>query len=78
MPENGRLSKNFSVFDCDAHVNDALEIWTDYVEPEYRDAVKRSYWRDGEQAMLNGRTVVISGASSDFPSYIRSASPTRA
>ena len=69
MSTNGRLSKTFSVFDCDAHVNDPLEIWTDYIEPEYRDAVKGAYWRDGRQAILNGRTSVISGAGSDFPSY---------
>jgi predicted TIM-barrel fold metal-dependent hydrolase len=69
MANDGRLEKSFPVFDCDAHINDPLEIWTDYVEPEYRDAVKGAYWRDGKQAVLNGRTVVISGASSDFPSY---------
>lgn len=69
MPGNSRQSKSFAVFDCDAHVNDPLEIWTDYVEPEYREAVKLAYWRDEKQAILNGRTVVISGASSDFPGY---------
>ena len=25
-----RMTKDFSVFDCDAHVNDPLEIWEEY------------------------------------------------
>ena len=58
---NGRLTKSFSVFDCDAHVNDPLEIWRDYVDPQYRELVRQSYWRDDEQAIVNGRTVVIGG-----------------
>jgi predicted TIM-barrel fold metal-dependent hydrolase len=63
------MRKDFAVFDCDAHINDPIEIWTQYVEPEYRDLVKRTYWKDGTQTILNGRTACIGGASSDFPSY---------
>ena len=37
-----RVTKTFSVFDCDAHINDPDEIWTQYVEPQYRDLVRRS------------------------------------
>ncbi len=60
--------KNFPVFDCDAHINDPLDIW-DYVEPEYRDLVKRSYWKDNKHTVLNGRTEVIGGENYDFPTY---------
>ncbi len=69
-PENApRLTKDFSVFDCDAHVNDPLEIWRDYVEPRFRDLVKQAYWRDDDQAIVNGRTVVIGGTDKDFATY---------
>jgi predicted TIM-barrel fold metal-dependent hydrolase len=66
---NGRLTKDFPVFDCDAHVNDPLEIWRDYVEPRHRELVKQAYWRDDEQAIVNGRTVVIGGTDKDFATY---------
>ena len=63
------LKKDFAVFDCDAHINDPAPIWQDYVEPEYREAVRRSYWQDANQTILNGRTVVIGGQSHEFPTY---------
>jgi len=64
-----RVTKTFPVFDCDAHINDPDAIWTDYVEPQYRELVRRSYWKDEHQAVLNGRTPVIGGAAYDFPGY---------
>jgi predicted TIM-barrel fold metal-dependent hydrolase len=64
-----RVTKAFPVFDCDAHINDPDEIWTQYVEPQYRDLVRRSYWKDDKQAYLNGRTPCIGGAAYDFPGY---------
>jgi uncharacterized protein len=63
------MSKSFAVFDCDAHINDPREIWTEYLEPEYRDAVKRAYWQEDNQTILNGRTLVIGGQAHDFPTY---------
>ena len=62
-------TKNFPVFDCDAHINDPFEIWTDYVEPEYKDAVRDTYWKDEVHTVLNGRTETVGGANSDFPIY---------
>ena len=62
-------TKNFPVFDCDAHINDPFEIWTDYVEPEYKDAVRDTYWKDETHTVLNGRTETVGGANSDFPIY---------
>src|SRR5579875_745905 len=56
-----RLRKNFAVFDCDAHVNDPLEIWEKYVEPDYRDLVRQSYWNYPGYAILNGRQTVAGG-----------------
>jgi predicted TIM-barrel fold metal-dependent hydrolase len=50
------MTKSFPVLDCDAHINDPIEIWTKYVEPEYRDVVQQSYWCDDEvDGILNGR-----------------------
>jgi predicted TIM-barrel fold metal-dependent hydrolase len=68
-PERARLTKTFPVFDCDAHINDPNEIWSEYVEPAYLDVVRQSYWKDEHQAVLNGRTPVIGGGAYDFPGY---------
>ncbi len=64
-----RLTKSFPVFDCDAHINDPNEIWSQYVEPKYRELVRQTYWKDEHQAILNGRTPVIGGGAYDFPGY---------
>ncbi len=61
MTTNTKLRKNFAVFDCDAHINDPLEIWDKYVEPEYRGLVKQSYWNNPGHAILNGRQIVAGG-----------------
>jgi predicted TIM-barrel fold metal-dependent hydrolase len=68
---NGRapVTKTFGVFDCDAHINDPDAIWTEYVAPEHRELVRASYWKDGHQTYLNGRTPTIGGAAYDFPGY---------
>ena len=55
--------KSFSVFDCDAHINDPVVIWKDYVEPEYREAVKDSYYVDERHGLLNGKQAVWGGQS---------------
>jgi uncharacterized protein len=55
------IEKSFSVFDCDAHINDPPDIWDKYVEPEYRELVKQSYWNPLGRAVLNGRTLVTGG-----------------
>jgi uncharacterized protein len=63
--DNGtqRISKPFPVFDCDAHINDPIEIWDKYVEPEYREVVRRAYWCKGASGFINERQMVISGNS---------------
>lgn len=61
----GRVRKSFSVFDCDAHINDPLQIW-DYVPASDRDLVRATYWRDERQARLNGTTRVGGGGSGEF------------
>src|SRR2546426_5779584 len=69
MADEDRIRKRFPVFDCDAHINDPDEIWSEYVEPQYRDVVRRAYWKDAHQTVLNGRNVVIGGAGWDFPRH---------
>ncbi len=63
---DGRLRKSFPVFDCDAHINDPPEIWTDYVAEADREAVKSFYWKDEYHTLLNGRSTVIGGDNRDF------------
>jgi predicted TIM-barrel fold metal-dependent hydrolase len=65
----GPVRKDFAVFDCDAHVNDPRAIWSEYLEPEYRDAVRHAYWQEDNQTILNGRSVVIGGQAHDFSTY---------
>ena len=52
------ITKDFPVFDCDGHVFEPGELWSDYVEPEYREAVRGSLWREdhpgGYDGWLNG------------------------
>jgi predicted TIM-barrel fold metal-dependent hydrolase len=63
-----QLTKSFSVFDCDAHINDPLMIW-DYVPAGQRDRVEKAYWRDEHQAWLNGETAVLGGGNDQFRGY---------
>ncbi len=64
-----RMKKSFPTFDCDSHINDPLEIWSDYVEPEYRELVRQTYWRDDKRAWVNGRSRITGGANPDFQKY---------
>jgi len=38
-----RITKSWAVFDCDAHVNDPLDIWERYVPADKQDIVRRTY-----------------------------------
>ena len=49
-----RMTKSFPIFDCDAHVNDPLEIWSKYVPESQKELVHDAYWRDDNTAMTNG------------------------
>jgi uncharacterized protein len=63
-----RLTKSFSVFDCDAHVNDPTQIW-DYVPESKKKLVRETYWRSDSEAWLNGDTRVVGGGNGEFPGY---------
>jgi predicted TIM-barrel fold metal-dependent hydrolase len=56
-----RMTKDFAVFDCDAHVNDPLDIWERYVPESKRDLVRDTYWCTRGGAWVNGTTVVGGG-----------------
>ena len=60
------LSKNFPVFDCDAHVNDPLDIWDKYVPESEKELVRSTYWRDDFNGWLNGETRVNAGGNGEF------------
>ena len=42
MPASEVRSKTFLVLDCDGHIVEPGSLWTDFVEPEYRDALPHS------------------------------------
>ena len=71
MTLNGeRITKSFSVFDCDAHVNDPLEIWEEYLPKGTEDLVRQTYWRTDQGAMVNGDTPAMGGGNDEFaPMY---------
>ena len=63
-----RLTKSFSVFDCDAHINDPLQIW-DYVPESKKELVHNTYWRSDDAGLLNGSQPVMAGGNAQFPGY---------
>ncbi len=64
-----RLTKSIPVFDCDAHINDPEQIWG-YVPESKKELVRNTYWRDDNEAWLNGDTPVMGGGNGHFaPSY---------
>ncbi len=52
-------NKRFAVFDGDSHVVEPPELWTKYLEPEYRTLGKSALWRDegklGSYLKVNGK-----------------------
>src|ERR1700677_2241918 len=52
-------NKRFTVFDSDTHVVETPEIWTKYLEPEYRTLGKLALWREegefGSYLKVNGK-----------------------
>jgi predicted TIM-barrel fold metal-dependent hydrolase len=64
------VTKTWAVFDCDAHVNDPLDIWERYVPKAQQDLVRATYWRDDSHAVVNGSTPCIGGGNAEFaPMY---------
>jgi uncharacterized protein len=57
----GRMTKDFAVFDCDAHVNDPFDIWERYVPESKKDLVRDTYWCTPTGAWVNGTTPVGGG-----------------
>jgi uncharacterized protein len=62
------MTKSFSVFDCDAHINDPTQIW-DYVPESKKELVRNTYWRGDAEAWLNGTTPVMGGGNGHFAGY---------
>jgi predicted TIM-barrel fold metal-dependent hydrolase len=52
-------TKRFTVFDADSHVVEPLELWTKYLEPDYRALGKHALWREegklGSYLKVNGK-----------------------
>jgi predicted TIM-barrel fold metal-dependent hydrolase len=53
------VRKSFAIFDGDSHVVEPPELWTKYLEPEYRTLGKYALWREegtwGSYLQVNGR-----------------------
>ncbi|HEY7105526.1 MAG TPA: amidohydrolase family protein [Acidimicrobiia bacterium] len=64
-----RLTKDFVVFDCDAHINDPTPIWNEYVPESKRELVRNTYWRDDDSALLNGQPTMGGGSGHFAPGY---------
>jgi uncharacterized protein len=51
--------KNFAVFDSDSHVVEPPELWTRYLDPEYRTLGRYALWREegrwGSYLQVNGK-----------------------
>ncbi len=62
------ITKNFAVFDCDAHINDPTKIW-DYVPASKKELVRNTYWRSDDEAWLNGTQPVMGGGNGHFTGY---------
>jgi predicted TIM-barrel fold metal-dependent hydrolase len=62
MAKNGgKLSKNYAVFDCDAHINDPFDIWEKYVDARHQELAKQTYWVTKEQGVLDRKFRVVGG-----------------
>ncbi len=62
------VSKRMAVLDADSHVFEPAEIWTEYLEPEYRVAARSAFYfrQDGDglcTVILNGRPAPAIGSS---------------
>jgi predicted TIM-barrel fold metal-dependent hydrolase len=64
------VTKDFVVVDCDGHIFEPPEVWSEYVEPAHRDVVRRSLWREdtpgGWEGWLNGEPHLHREANGSF------------
>jgi uncharacterized protein len=64
--------RNFAVFDSDSHIVEPPEVWTRYLEPEYRTLGKHALWREegklGRYLKVNGK-VFRDTMNSNIPRY---------
>ncbi len=60
------MRKKYPVFDCDAHINDPLEIWEKYVPESQKELVRNAYWRTDDECWINGTQWVFGGGPADF------------
>lgn len=65
QPEMARITKHFSVFDCDAHVQDPSEIWN-FMDVADQELVHGSYWKNDHRALLNGRWEITAASKDQY------------
>lgn len=53
------MTKQYPVFDCDAHINDYLFEWQKYYSPSEAELVKNWFWNHGETTIINGNTRLL-------------------
>ena len=54
------VTKNYPVFDCDAHINDYLMQWEHHYSQNEREFMKDHYWNYDSYHLINGKTIRIS------------------
>ena len=55
------MRKQYPVFDCDAHINDPLDIWEKYVPESKKEQVRNAYYRTEDSCTVNGTEQAIGG-----------------
>ena len=50
------LTKDYPVFDCDAHVTESPEMWN-YLSASEKELVKNAFWPQGAHVLVNGNTL---------------------
>ncbi len=64
------MRKQYPVFDCDAHINDPLDIWEKYVPESKKEQVRNAYYRTEDSCTVNGTEQAIGGGREEFaPNY---------
>jgi len=63
--------KDFPVMDCDGHIMEPGSVWTDYIEPEFRDVARDGLWKEdqpdgGFDVFLNGERRITRPGNSVF------------
>ena len=52
-------AQTLRVFDCDSHVLEPVDIWTKYLDADYRIIARSAFWHDVDD--LGGSATIVNG-----------------